>query len=184
VAGKADVDFSQQPVGLLPDSVILAATGAKGDAVKLYREANGIARYSISNNPRFPSKEGSFTRFIDKWGVEAARAWLHKHARNLLPYFEFDVKIASAKERFGAEVASQLKLKPVTVAVRFSPPIVEETPAEKRAHQRELDDAMAKFLASGGKKTTVPAAGWAAGKDDVGVGHVFVRSTGKHARSA
>lgn len=150
------------PVGLLPDSVLVSAYGIPRESVMKYREGKGIPRYSMLNNPRFPSKEGSFRKIIKAWGVERSRAWLRERAPNFLPYFELDVRGASSDERSKLIGNSVRGVESVTYPVLFLSTAKQEAMLEDKAAERKrIEEEMARFLARGGKKTVCQPAGWA-----------------------
>ena len=170
------------PIGLLPDSVIASAYGCSLDFVKKFRESRGIGRYSLLNNPRFPSKEKSFNKLIKEWGVEKSRQWLYDHARNLIPFFELDVTKASYAER-NKIIDKSLRGIDTVTTFPFGSRASEEHPGEKEAERKKIQEEMDKFLANGGKKTICKSAGWAAKEPSTAT--VYTRSAvGMRAKAA
>lgn len=173
--------LEEAPVGLLPDSVLISVYRCKKEVISKFREERGIPRYSMLNNPRFPSKEGSFNKIIDKWGVEKAREWLYEHARNLMPFFELDAKKSSYEERNKTIEVSLRGLNTVT-SLTFGAKSCDDYPGSKEEERKKIQDEMERFLANGGKKTVCRPAGWAAKEPPTA--SVFIRcATGMHAKA-
>jgi hypothetical protein len=174
------------PVGLLPDSTLTAAYGLSRNTVPDYRESKGIPRYSMLNNPRFPSKAGSFGKIIRAWGVERSREWLAKYAPHFLPYFELDAmgpSAAATRERRKLIGNSVRGAETITYPVLFlsSEAKDEDSLEDKAAERRRIQEEMSKFLASGKVQTVGRPAGWA---DKGAAGKVGVRSSvGSRARA-
>lgn len=90
---RRNAALAVQPVGLVPDKYVAAASGETRDGVEQYRARNGIA--PMAHARWFSLRPGTFQPLIAAWGVDRARAWVGAHMAAAVRAFERDAKGAA-----------------------------------------------------------------------------------------
>lgn len=85
---EQETTLSAMPVGLLPVLTIAKVAKVSVEVTERYMRAHGIGPYSMSKNSGFPNFAGSWTKLVDAWGVDRARAWVAEHLPHWLAKFD------------------------------------------------------------------------------------------------
>lgn len=88
---KLNIDWSEHPLGLVPDSTIAEAVGCTPAGVKSARDKALIHRTTIGCGRAFPWWPGAWLAWVDAWGAERVRAYVAAHLPGLAETFERDL---------------------------------------------------------------------------------------------
>lgn len=84
--------FADVPVGLVPLSLCAMVSGQNRQMVRCRLDDLGLPMVS---GVAWPTPAGSWSKLIDAWGEERARAWVQKHVPADIRTFERDVRGAA-----------------------------------------------------------------------------------------
>lgn len=85
---EQDAVLATMPVGLIPVLTVAKVARCSIKSIERHMAAHGIPPYSTTKNSGFPNFAGSWTKLVDAWGVDRARAWVAEHLPHWLAKFD------------------------------------------------------------------------------------------------
>lgn len=80
--------LAAMPVGLIPVLTVAKVARCSIKSIERHMAAHGIPPYSTTKNSGFPNFAGSWTKIVNAWGVDRARAWVTEHLPHWLAKFD------------------------------------------------------------------------------------------------
>lgn len=88
---KLNIDWTQHPLGLVPDTTIAEAAGCTPAGVMGAREKRLIQRTTVGCGRSFPWWPGAWREWVDAWGAARVRAYVAARLPGLLETFDRDL---------------------------------------------------------------------------------------------